>query len=470
MSKKKLEMYGGLFGGTIPLIIFIVVLVALSVAGKGSITAFWVGGWLALVIGIFLAKNKRDYCTTVINGLKDENGVVIITAWLFAGVLGKLMAAGGLVNGLLWLGLNFDVTGSLFTMLVFISAMLFSLGTGTSTGTCIALTPVLFPAGYFLGSNPAMLGVAILAGAAFGDNLAPISDTTIVSAYTQEAEMKDVVKSRAPLACSAAAISAVIFLIFGGGGEVISRNTTQDVEMGAGGLLILLAFVVVIASALSGRHIIESLIYGNITAAVIGLLNGYIKPSMIFSIPENRGDSTGLIEAGIQGVSGAIIFTLLILAITRILVDSGVMAALLKGVESTIAKTVRQAELSIIGVSLLASIPIAANAPAILLVGPEFVRPLGERFNLAPARKANLMDCSVCTLFFILPWHIAVIVWYSTLVAAAEAWNITAPAITSALLNPYCWSLLLVLLFSVFTGWNRKYADDTANAKVVKEN
>ncbi len=42
--------------------------------------------------------------------------------------------------------------------------MLFALGTGTSTGTCIALTPVLYPAGYFL-RRPAMLGLAILSGA-----------------------------------------------------------------------------------------------------------------------------------------------------------------------------------------------------------------------------------------------------------------------------------------------------------------
>lgn len=40
-----------------------------------------------------------------------------------------------------------------------------------------------------------MCGLAILSGAAFGDNLAPISDTTIVSAYTQGATMRDVVRA-----------------------------------------------------------------------------------------------------------------------------------------------------------------------------------------------------------------------------------------------------------------------------------
>lgn len=457
---KKLQMYGGVFGGIAPLIVFVTVLIYLSVMEKGSITAFWVGGWFALVAGLFLAKEKTDYCNSILRGLRNQNGMVVIMAWLFAGILGKLMVAGGLVSGLLWFGLNFHVTGSLFTALTFISAMLFSMGTGTSTGTVLSLIPVLYPAGVYLGSDPSWLAVAVLAGAAFGDNVAPISDTTIVSAYTQGATMKEVVKSRLPLALCAAAISLIIFLLFGGGGSV-EPVPSMKVEVAPQGLLVFLSFFIVIFAALKERHIIEALIYGNLSAVIFGLLNGCLKLSTLFSLPETRGESTGLIEDGIAGVSGPIIFTLFILAITQVLVDSGIMAQFLNFASKTVAKSVRQAEATIIMVSLLASIPIAANAPAILLVGPSIVKPLGEKYNLAPARKANLMDCSVCTLFFILPWHIAVIVWYSTLSSTADTWNVAKPLISAALLNPYCWALLIVLMVSVVTGWNRQYATNT---------
>jgi len=111
-------------------------------------------------------------------------------------------------------------------------------------------------------------------------------------------------------------------------------------------------------------------------------------------------------------------------------------------------------------VTIVASIPISANAPAELLVGPSLVRPIGEKFGLAAARRANLMDCAVCTIFFILPWHIAVAAWYSAIFSAAEAYKITAPSISAALMNPYSWALLLVLLISAYTGWNRRYAKD----------
>ena len=468
-NKKTLEMYGGIWGGLVPLFVLISVLIWLSVAERGGTSAFWAGGWLAIVAGLLFAKNKKDYCGSIMRGLGDKNGIVIITAWIFAGVFGKLMVAGGLVEGLLWFGLKTGAEGALFTLLAFIAAMLFSLGTGTSTGTVLSLIPVLYPAGVFLGANPAMLAAGILSGAAFGDNLAPVSDTTIVSAYTQEATMKDVVRSRFPLAISAAGISAVVLLITGGGGSVTNMPEIKA-AMDPAGLLMLLSFAIVVAAALSGRHILESLIYGNISAIIFGMLNGKLGLSAVLHIPAKRGESTGLIESGISGVVGAIIFALLVLAVTQVLVESGVLTNLLSWAQRTISKTVRQAEAVIVATTILASIPIAANAPALLLVGPGFVKPLGEKFNLAPARRANLMDCAVCTIFFTLPWHIAVIVWYGSLSSAAQSWHLPLPSIGAAAMNPYSWALLGVLLFSVLTGWNRKYAEpDTLVSESVQK-
>ncbi|SHK85628.1 Na+/H+ antiporter NhaC family protein [Desulforamulus aeronauticus] len=458
-NSHKLEMYGGIWGALLPLVLLISLLIWLSVEDRGGTKPFWAAGWLAIVFGLFLAKSKKNYSESIMRGIGDKNGIVIVTAWLLAGVFGKLMVAGGLVNGLFWFGIETGTQGALFALVAFVSAMLFSLGTGSSTGTTISLVPVLYPAGVFLGADPAILAAAILAGAAFGDNLAPVSDTTIVSAYTQGATMQEVVKSRFPLAMTAAIIAAVVILITGGGGEVKPLLEIQD-KLDAGGLLMLISFAVVVVSALSGRHIVESLIYGNVSAMLLGMINGNINLQQIFSIPVEKGGSTGIIEDGIQGVVGAIIFALLILAITQVLIESGVMNKMLNWATKTVAKTVRQAELAIIGITILISTPISANAPAELLVGPSLVKPLGEKFNLAPARRANLMDCAVCTLFFMLPWHICVVAWYGALVSAAQANNIVAPSISAAFLNPYSWALLVVIIFSAVTGWNRKYANE----------
>ena len=451
-----LKMRGGFWGGLVPLVIMVGGLIWLSVAERGGTKPFWAAAWIAIAVGIFFAKNPKDYCESIMRGIGDKTGIVIVTAWLFAGVFGKLMTAGGLVHGLLWMGMTTGAQGAIFVLLVFLAAMLFSLGTGSSTGTCIALAPVLYPAGYFLGADPGMLALAILSGAAFGDNLAPVSDTTIVSAFTQGATMKDVVRSRFPLCMTAAAFTAVVFMIFGGSGEA-AKLPEINATLNSSGLLMLLALVVVVVASLAGRHIIESLIYGNITAAVMGIVNGNIKLAAIFSIPAKRGDSTGLVEDGVNSVVGAIIFAILILAVTQVLVESGIMRRILALAESAIVKTVRQAESFIVLVTILVSIPISANAPAELLVGPSLVRPVGVKFDLAPARRANLMDCAVCTIFFTLPWHIVVAAWYTAIITASETFHISAPPITVAFFNPYSWALLLVLFFSIATGWNRKF-------------
>ena len=452
-------MFGGFWGGLIPIFVLAVILFFLSVSGQGGTKPFWAAGWIAIVSGLFLAKNKTEYCNTIVRGLGDKNGIMIVTAWLFAGVFGKLMVAGGLVKGLLWFGLETGTTGVAFALVAFAAAMLFSLGTGTSTGTVLSLVPVLYPVGVYLGADPAMLALSILSGAAFGDNLAPISDTTIVSAFTQDAAIHDVVRSRFPLALSAAVISAVIILFTAGGG-VVKPIPEIKTQMNPIGLLMLVSFAIVVISALLKRHLIESLIYGNVSAAILGIINGQLHLLDLFRIPSVRGESTGIIQDGINSVIGAIIFALLMLAITQVLIDSGILQIIVKKVQQTIVKTVRQAELTIIIITILASIPIAANAAAELLVGPTIVKPLGKSFNLAPARRANLMDCSVCSIFYTIPWAIVVVVWYGSVLSAAQEFNLPILPIGISFLNPYSWALLVVILFSAFTGWNRKYNEE----------
>ncbi len=132
-------MYGGIWGGLIPVLILMGGLVWISLAPvilnyqwKPGAKAFWVAGWVAIVVGLFLARTKTEYCRSIIRGLGDKNGIVIVTAWIFAGVFGKLMAGGGLVEGLLWFGMKTGAEGAIFTIIAFLLAMIFSSGTGTS--------------------------------------------------------------------------------------------------------------------------------------------------------------------------------------------------------------------------------------------------------------------------------------------------------------------------------------------------
>ncbi|KIL32852.1 Na+/H+ antiporter NhaC family protein [Bacillus subtilis] len=459
MENKRISMYGGSLGGSIPLFIFIVGMISVTFAGTGGTKTYWAAGWIALLVGVFLAKNKSEYCQSIMRGLSNKNGVVVVTLWLFAGVFGKLMTEGGLIQGLLWIGLEANVQGAAFAVIALFCAMLFSLGTGTSTATVVALTPVLYPVGVFLGADPVVLAVAILAGAGFGDNFSPISDTTIVSASTQGADIKSVVRARMPLSLIAAVITIIIVFLTGGGGEVSDNQVTA--EANPSGLIMLVSFVVLLTAVFLKRHMIEAFIWGILAATCLGILNGSFVLKAMFHMPEESGATSGFIEDGIASMSAPIIFVLIILAITQIMIESGAIEKILDFVTNKITKGARSAELAIIFVTAIVSTPISNNAAAALLVGPGFVKELGKKYKLSPSRRAIMMDCSVTSFYYTIPWHSSIVTWYGLLVVSANEWNIPLPGILSSFLNPYAWSLFTILIISAVFGWGRTFEKDT---------
>ncbi len=56
------------------------------------------------------------------------------------------------------------------------------------------------------------------------------------------------------------------------------------------------------------------------------------------------------------------------------------------------------------------------------------------------------MDCAICSVFYMLPWHLAVMVGL-----------LPVPEIGLSLYNPYSSAILAVSLFPAYTEWNRRY-------------
>jgi len=455
-----LMMYGGQLMGALPLAVLIAGLLLLAFGGPATPKSFWSVGFIAICAGLVFAKTKKEYCGAVLRGISDRSSGALIASWVFASVFGAIMQAGGIIEGLLWFGLNTGAQQGVFTVITFVSALLFALGTGTANGTILALTPVMFPAGVFLGANPAMLATAILCGGAFGDAYSPISSSNITVAYTQDADIQKITRTRAPLVFTAAAMAIVAFAIFGGGGKV-SAPPQFSASMNPQCLLLLLGFAVVIVCSLLGRHLVESLFYGIVTAFVIGMGIGRITFDSLFHVVTKRGQSTGLIEDGVNGVVGIIILILFILGIIRVLIESGVMERIVDAVQKTLVKTPRQAELAITTATMIASIPISANVPLEVLMGTTFVKPLAQRFGISPERAADLLCCSCCSLFYLMPWHIVCALWFNTVTTAAAKYGIEPVPVSAAFYSPFIWALIFCLYASSFL---RKYPNSQPNA------
>jgi Na+/H+ antiporter NhaC len=102
---------------------------------------------------------------------------------------------------------------------VFLLAAVMSFSVGSSWGTMGLLTPLCIPiagalTGLESGVAPGQVVIAtigaVLAGAVFGDHCSPISDTTIVSAFSSGCDAVEHVRTQLPYAVVAATIAVLL--------------------------------------------------------------------------------------------------------------------------------------------------------------------------------------------------------------------------------------------------------------------
>ncbi len=252
-----LDFRGGAAGALAPFVLFLLGVVWLGLSGAPDERGFWPILVAALTLAMLLARDRRQWAETVIGGMSQPIVMLMIMAWLLAGVLAALMNGSGFVEALVWLAGSLGLSGGGFVGAAFLICCLVSTATGTSLGTIILCAPLLYPAAAELAADPVILMGAILGGATFGDNISPVSDTTIASATTQGADMGGVVRSRMRYALPAAAVALMLFMILGGSSQTAASGLGVAPSSVAGGpqaLPMLLAPLLVVVLLLKKRH------------------------------------------------------------------------------------------------------------------------------------------------------------------------------------------------------------------------
>lgn len=466
---QKLEFRMGAFGAAVPLVFFVIWAITTSVFQLSSEIGLVMGAILGLALGLFFCKSRwENYAQGLFEGLAQPIGVIAMIAWFYAGMFSQVLQVGGLVEGLVWIGAITGLTGGLFVAMTFLLAATFSTAVGTGYGTTVAFCTLMYPAGVAVGADPVMLFAAILAGAVFGDNLAPVSDTTIVSATTQNADVPGVVRSRFKYSIIAAIPSVILFAVFGGGGSVQAGDAAIE-SSGPDGLIMLIPFAVVLALALSGQHLLTSLTWGIVTAIPLILI---LNLGTVGDIIRFNPDSDAVVEGAlIDGVSGYInmaILILLIVAAAHLLSLGGTMEAILRGLKKWIRSSIKKAELSIWGIVALLNSAITINTAAEIAAAP-FVRELGERYRIHRYRRANMLDAVTSALGYIFPWGAPVLLGWSTIQMMQDQYE-WLPVVQPTAVFPFVfqgWFLVVVMLIAALTGWGLRY--EGRNGQELKE-
>lgn len=468
----KLEFYGGEWVSLLPFIIFIALILVTTFYFRSiSDGALWVPPFIAIIAVFFLAKDKKQYANTLIQGMASEEAIVPIVCWIFAGVFSNILKSSGLASGIAGLAASIGIKGTLFAIISFIASALFATASGTGFGTIAAGMAVLYPAGIALGSNPPLLAGVIISGAAFGDNLAPISDTTITSATSQGVDIPGVVKSRLKYALVAGALTIVgiIILSFGYEGTISQVNVfAYDPKT----LLMLIPVAITIWVAIKSGDIIIATTIGSVLSGATALFAGLIDfvqvdPSSAvtkeaFIKVYGQGlDRTidGVIYTGLNSMIQVIILALLIFALIAIMREGGGDVKLLNAL-GKVATTAKRAEVVISLMIISLSALMGLNAPAILAVGSSFAKPLGEKFNISPYRIANLLDSQSNGFVYALPWTPAII--YTISFAKDTSAPLSAIEVSPYVLYGYI--LMAVMFASIALGIGQ---DDNMKGKNV---
>jgi Na+/H+ antiporter NhaC len=452
-----LTFYGGLAGALAPFAAFLGGVAWLALNGAPDEKGFWPILLGALMLGLLLAKDRERYAEAMLDGMSERVVMVMLCAWLFAGVMGAVLSAGGLVTGLAWASRTVGLGGGAYVAATFLTTAIVSTATGTSFGTILLCGPILYPAGGAAGAMPAALMGAVLAGSTFGDSMSPVSDTTIASSGTQRVDIGGTVRSRLKYAVPAGLVALVASALLGGGGpviDVIATTTSDTAPASAKGLALLFSPALVIAMLLRRTHLITALLTGVATAVIIALALQLVTPYDLLHIAPGTFGATGVLVDGMQRAIGVSVFTLLLVALVGTLQATDVLDRLVQSSQRR-AHSARAAEGWMVGVVSAAVLLTTHSVVAILAVG-EFARQTGERFGIDGYRRANLLDLTVCTWPFLLPYFLPTILTASAS-RSGEAFGMPPLAAgTVGLYNTYAWALVAMVLCTVITGYGRK--------------
>lgn len=466
-ESQPLRFRGGWGVAFLPVAIFLAFCVLFFVVLKAyDLTALAMGGFVALLLGALLCRDYRRFWDAVMRGISSPTSVTIVVILFVVGMLSQLIKDTDVSGGFVWLADSIGLSGTAFTVFTFVTVCLISMSTGSSIGTMFTAFPIFYPAGVLLGADPALLAGAIVSGAIFGDNLAPISDTTIISASTQRfrrrtgvADIAGVVTSRARYALSAAAVAAVGYLLLGlvrGSGEADAGAAELiDASSNGRGLVMLVPVAVLLIVAFITRDIFKAVTVGLVLGTATALMTGLIGFDGIIGVTD--GVPTGFLVTGVTAILPTIALVISVFGIMGVLTEAGVLDRVVGGLgRSRLAGTARGAETAIaLGVSATTLLFGGVNSAAMLAFGP-VADEIGSRVGLHPYRRANVMDCfalGVASVFPFLSAYLFIGVLLTTGYDGVPALSVLA--LFAATLYPLV--LTVVLIASIGTGWGRRY-------------
>ena len=456
-----LEFHGGVFGALLPFLLFIVGVITIALSGAPDERGFWPVLIVAIGLGLILCKDRSGFSEVVISGMSQRIVMIMITAWILASIIGVLMTITGFVEALIWLSSLLQLSGSGFVIITFVICCIVSLSTGSSFATILICTPLFYPTGGTIGAYLPALAGAIIGGATFGDFFAPISDTTIASTLSQDADIGTAVKSRVKYVLPATLLALIGYWLMGNDSSMASQSLEPLQAGDPKGLPMVIVPIFIIYLFLKGRHLLHGLLYGILLGTLLGLVLQLLPMSQVISLDLENFVAKSFIIDGINRAVGLSFFTILLMGLVATLKASGLMDKLVD-FASVRADTIAKGEGWIVGVMSGALLLTTHSIVAILMV-TDFTKSTGQKLGVSKIRRSNLLSLIACVFPFVIPYFIPVILMANMTNTGQEFDIPSVSSLEVGLYNFMSWGLLLMTLITLLFGWGRTQMIKTEN-------
>ncbi len=415
--------------GFLPILLFISLFVGSGIyySAIGADNAFYqlspiVAIIPAISLGWFMYKGKtQDRMNAFLDGVRHRDIITMCIIFLLAGAFSEVTKAIGSVDATVNLALTLIPPQFLLIGLFFTAAFI-STAIGTSMGTIATIAPIAVGLSG-QGAFSAAVGVAtIVSGAMFGDNLSVVSDTTIASVMSQDANLKKKFQLNAKVAFLASIFTVAILFC--------NSNDVITIEPQAYSLLLVSPYILLIILAASGVNVFVSLVISIVFAGLMGAMqNGYEVLKMTQDVTKGFASMQeimllSLMVGGLSGLAG------------------NTSAKLAKNLGEWVSKkgSIKLAQFMIAKIVSIFDVLLANNVIAVIFSG-ELAKNVAKRYNLPPHYSATWLATFSCVFQGIIP-HGAQILLASTIAGVSPL------SVTPHVYYCYCLGVVSLLYIS----------------------
>ena len=373
-------------------------------------------------LGVAILVLTIDHCPwKKIEDAMIHGGKLMISTALILYSIGALMGAwiaSGTVPMIIYWGLKL-ISPSMFLFTTCLACMITSVATGSSWSAIGTAGVALIGVGMGLGVNPAMTAGAIVSGAAFGDKMSPLSDTTNMAPAVAEGDLFDHIKAMLYTTGPGIVIALVAFLFMGmnhsGSGtgdgtvEMIMTSLKSTFNLN---IITLIPPVIVLSLAIMKKPAFPILLISSLTAGLIAMfLQGYTLPEMAGIMQSGFVSETGMAQmdkllsrGGLLGMNGTCSLGIIAMVYGGILEKLGVLEVLLSKLKF-VSKSVGTLVCSTVIGCILVNMITASQYMSIILTGRLFIGEYKKKDMLPQTLSRTLEDGGTVTSL-IVPWNV----------------------------------------------------------------